>query len=255
MRKQLDFTGGAKDLIMACQMTGVYDVNRNENVQPDDYPLIKNWVESVADLGLNGVVFHNNFSNSTLQKHPNERITFIEVPHNPQYNPNVYRYFLYAEFLRKYAQNVDNLFVTDISDVVAVLNPFVQPLYVANPNSIFCGDEPKILANDWMMDHSTHLRNNMADYALYEAQYSNETLLNCGIIGGNVKVMQPFISQLWRIHEQYNSQNKTNYTGDMGAFNYLARTQFGAQLKHGAPVNTVFKAYQNDRTDCWFRHK
>jgi len=41
----------------------------------------------------------------------------------------------------------------------------------------------------------------------------------------------------------------------MGAFNYLARTQFNGHLRHGAPVNTVFKMYENERQDCWFRHK
>jgi hypothetical protein len=41
----------------------------------------------------------------------------------------------------------------------------------------------------------------------------------------------------------------------MGAFNYLARTKFNNQLKHGAPVNTLFKGYELERKDCWFRHK
>jgi hypothetical protein len=41
----------------------------------------------------------------------------------------------------------------------------------------------------------------------------------------------------------------------MGAFNYLARTQFNGHLRHGAPVNTVFKMYETERQDCWFRHK
>jgi hypothetical protein len=26
-------------------------------------------------------------------------------------------------------------------------------------------------------------------------------------------------------------------------------------LRHGFPVNTVFKAYEETRSDCWFRHK
>jgi hypothetical protein len=57
------------------------------------------------------------------------------------------------------------------------------------------------------------------------------------------------------IHQFANIDNKTAFTGDMGAFNYIARTQFNNQLIHGAPVNTLFKGYENDREDCWFRHK
>ena len=64
-----------------------------------------------------------------------------------------------------------------------------------------------------------------------------------------------FLQQLSAIHQQANRDNKTEYTGDMGAFNYLARTKFNQQLIHGAPVNTVFKQYETNRNDCWFRHK
>jgi hypothetical protein len=52
-----------------------------------------------------------------------------------------------------------------------------------------------------------------------------------------------------------NRDNKTEYTGDMGVFNYVARTQYNSQLIYGAPVNTVFKNYETERSDCWFRHK
>ena len=256
MRNQpLQFLPGSKNLILACHFTGIYDVNRN-NVLPDDnYNLVKDWAESVARLGLKGVVFHNNFTEETCQKYQNEFVSFTRVTHNTAHNPNVYRYFLYNDFIKKHAQNIENLFVTDVSDVVVVKNPFTEPLFVQNADALFCGDEPKTLDNPWMIDHATHLRNNIADYAQYEAQYKQETLLNCGIIGGNIGVMQPFMAQLWELHQLYNHNNKTAYTGDMGAFNYLVRTQFNSNLRHGEPVNTVFKAYQNDRTDCWFRHK
>jgi hypothetical protein len=106
-----------------------------------------------------------------------------------------------------------------------------------------------------MLAHSTHLRNNLADYAAYEEKFKDETLLNCGILGGSAPLMIDFIQQLCTIHELANKDNLTAFTGDMGAFNYLIRTRFNTQILHGAPVNTVFKGYENDRTDCWFRHK
>jgi hypothetical protein len=99
------------------------------------------------------------------------------------------------------------------------------------------------------------LRNNIIDYADYENAFANETLLNCGIIGGSAQLFFDFIQQLCDIHQNANRDNKTAYTGDMGAFNYLARTKFNQQITHGTPVNTVFKGYENNRIDCWFRHK
>jgi hypothetical protein len=244
-----------KGLVMSCHITGVYDVNRNNTLQADDYALVKDWAESVAACGLKGIIFHNNFSTETCEKYTNEAISFFKTEYDPQFNPNVYRYFVYRDFLRTHAPQIDNLFVTDVSDVVVVKNPFTEPFFTDNPQSLFCGDEPKNLDNDWMKDHATHLRSKIADYADYEAAFQRETLLNCGIIGGKTPIMQDFIEKLCNIHQQHNHDNTTAYTGDMGAFNYLARTQFNAQLLHGAPVNTVFKLYENERMDCWFRHK
>jgi hypothetical protein len=242
-------------VILACHITGIYDVNRNNTLPDDDYALVSNWAASVAGLGLRGILFHNNFTEATCAAHQNQHIEFVNIDHDPRFNPNVYRYFVYRDFLQTSGHQIDSLFVTDVSDVVVVNDPFIQPLFADNPNALFCGDEPTKLNNDWMLAHGTHLRDQITDYADYEKKFADETLLNCGILGGHFPVMYSFIEQLCAIHQRYNSDNKTAYTGDMGAFNYLARTQFNDQLIHGTPVNTVFKSYQNNRKDCWFRHK
>jgi hypothetical protein len=244
----------ANNLILASHITGVYDVNRNTVLLNDDFSIVSAWAKSVSAQGLRGVIFHNNFSEATCKANENEHLCFIKVNYNPQYNPNVFRYFVYNEFLNQYSQHIKNVFFTDVSDVVVLKNPFQEKLYLDNPNSVFCGDEPEILANNWMQQHSEHLRNKISDYATYETNFKNEILLNCGIIGGTIGVMHPFISKLWAIHEHYNFDNKTLYTGDMGAFNYLVRTQYNNRVLHGNPVNTEFKKYDGD-SSCWFKHK
>lgn len=243
------------NLLMACHLTGVYDVNRNTTLEHDNYELVREWAMSVAAAKIQGIIFHNNFSVQTCEKYKNEYISFIKVDYDAQFNPNVYRYFVYKNFLDRFAKQLKNVFVTDISDVTLVKNPFLDSYFNENSSAIFCGDEPKILDNDWMKDHASHLRKNIADYADYEAEFKEATLLNCGIIGGEIAVFQDFIEKLYAIHKKFNTENKTAFTGDMGAFNYLARTQFNNQLIHGKPVNTVFKKYENERLDCWFRHK
>ncbi len=240
---------------MACHITGVYDVNRNNILPDDDYELVQQWVDSLIDLELPGILFHNNLSEKTCAVHKNPYVSFVNIVYETPLNPNIYRYFVYRDFLHAYPSRISQLFMTDISDVVAVKNPFEQLLFTANPGTLFCGDEPTVLDNEWMKAHATHLRAKIADYVEYEEKFQQETLLNCGIIGGNRPVVQEFLEKLCVIHQQYNTDNTTAYTGDMGAFNYLVRTQFNDRLLHGAPVNTVFKAYQQDRTDCWFRHK
>ena len=243
------------DVIMACHITGVHDVNRNTTLDNDNYELVRDWAESVAKQQLQGIIFHNNFTLETCEKFKNEYISFIQIKYNHQFNPNVYRYFVYKDFLQDHIQYFKNIFVTDITDVTLVNNPFIDSYFIENPTAIFCGDEPKTLNNDWMKDHSTNLRNNISDYAEYESKFGSETLLNCGVMGSKAPIFFDFIKRLCAIHESANSANKTAFTGDMGAFNYLARNQFNSQLIHGAPVNTVFKMYENERQNCWFRHK
>lgn len=244
----------AKNIIIASHISGVYDVNRNETLANDDFSIVSKWAKSISDLNLQAIIFHNNFSQETCDAYQNESIRFVRITFDFNYNPNVYRYFLYNEFLKLYSSQFDNVFFTDVSDVVVLKNPFVQELFTENSMSVFCGDEPEILDNEWMYNHSEHLRNKISDYAIYEAKFKNHILLNCGIIGGTSTVMQLFIENLWAIHEKYNCDNKTLYTGDMGAFNYLVRTEYNDRIIHGSPVNTEFKKYFEDLS-CWFKHK
>ena len=242
------------NLVMACHISGVHDVNRNTTLANDSYELVKDWAQSVTAANLQGIIFHNNFSEETCKSFENENITFIKVTYNPQFNPNVFRYFAYRDFLQQHIQHINAIFITDISDVALVNNPFTDPLFCENPTALFCGDEPKILHNGWMIAHAENLRKNIPDYTAYESTFGNETLLNCGIIGGSASLLFDFLQQLCAIHQHANSDNKTAYTGDMGAFNYLARSRYHHKIIHGNPVNTEFKSYSNDFA-CWFKHK
>ncbi len=240
------------NLILATYLAGIYDVNRNETMQRDDVSIIAAWAESIIRIGLQGVVFHNSLSETSIAKYASH-IKFIKVDFNEKYNTNNFRYFLYNDYLKK--NIVDNIFITDITDVVVLNNPFTNDFFINNTDKIFCGDEPKLLDNEWMQSHSAHLRSKINDFAEYEQKFKNETLLNCGVIGGSITIMQPFLEKLCTIHEKYSINNTTSYTGDMGAFNYLLRTQFNTEIIHGSPVNTIFKLYENQRKDCWFMHK
>jgi len=243
------------NLICATLLTSVYDVNRNELLVEDNFDLIKDWYYAILKLDLKGVVFHNTFSQKTVEIYQNERITFVAVSYDTRFSANVFRYLMYQDFIRRHFDKIANIFVTDITDVVAIQNPFKQPLFINHPDALFCGDEMKILDNEWMRDHSTHLRNSIPGFAAYEQKNRQEILLNCGIIGGNIQIMKTLMDGLADIHRTHTVHNQTPYTLDMGAFNYVARTQFAQHLRHGVPINTRFKQYESERFDCWFRHK
>ena len=241
--------------IFATLLTGTYDVNRNEVLEKDSFKIIQQWYDSIAALQLNAIVFHNTFSSDTVAKYENDFIKFVAVEYDKIFNPNVYRYFIYQDYIRANSEKIDNLFITDIADVEVLQNPFIDELFIQNNDFLFCGDEPEILDNEWMRNHCTHLRNLMPDFKNYEALNKTKILLNCGIIGGAIEVMKSLISAITLLHKTYTISNNTPFTLDMGVFNYAARTVFDTKIKHGKPVNTVFKKYETQRTDCWFRHK
>ncbi len=243
------------DVILGSHLTGVYDVNRNVLLGEDDYGLVEDWVESLLKLKLHGKLFHNHFSDHTVAQYQNKYVEFIKVANDTRYSPNVYRYFLYQSYLRGNANSIKNVFFTDVSDVVVVKNPFSDPLFLNHPQTLFCGDEPKLLDNEWMQAHSAHLRAQISDFGPYETDFQHETLLNCGIAGGSIHTMTLLLDSLCNTHQHYNQNNPTAYTGDMGVFNYVVRTQFNNRLYHGSPCNTEFKSYETHRSDCWFRHK
>ncbi|MDO8966248.1 MAG: hypothetical protein Q8S14_12880 [Algoriphagus sp.] len=243
------------NLICASLFTGIYDVNRNEMLPSDEYSLIEKWCQSVQNLGLEGIVFHNNFSEKTIREAQNDQINFIKVDFDTPLNANVYRYPVYFDFLKRHADQIHNVFFTDIADVEVVKNPFDDSFFLENPEHLFCGDEKEILDNPWMKDHCTHLRNLIPEFLDFEERSKSQTLLNCGVIGGNTAVMLLLLEKLTQIHTSVTVSNQTPFTLDMGAFNFVARTTFSNRLKHGVPVNTLFKGYESERMDCWFRHK
>lgn len=243
------------NLICASLFTGSFDVNRNELIEEDDFSRVKDWYDSIMRLELRGIIFHNTFSKKTIDLYENNNVSFIRIDFDGRLNANVFRYLVYQDFIQQHFTVIDNLFVTDISDVIVLKNPFEQPFFKDNPDTLFCGDELTSLDNDWMRAHATHLRNSIPSFADYERENQNKTLLNCGIIGGNIDIMKRLMDNLAHIHRTYTIYNQTLFTLDMGAFNYVARTQFAHQLQHGSPINTQFKQYENNRNDCWFRHK
>ena len=114
------------NIVMACHITGVRDVNRNTTLANDSYDLVKDWVESITAANLQGVIFHNNFSEATCKSYENENISFVKIAYDSQFNPNVFRYFVYRDFLQQHIQQVKGIFITDITDVVLVVQLLVN---------------------------------------------------------------------------------------------------------------------------------
>lgn len=126
-----------KNYILATLLTGTYDVNRDETLPNDDFEIVRKWYNSIINLKLNGIIFHNTFTKKTVKAYQNEFVQFIKVECNKDFNSNVYRYFIYQKFILKNKNSTENLFVTDIADVEVKQNPFKSELYLNQTNFYF----------------------------------------------------------------------------------------------------------------------
>ena len=90
------------NLVMACFITGVHDVNRNTTLSDDSAELVQDWAASVTAANLKGIIFHNNLSEATCKSLQNNSISFIKIDYDSQYNPNVFRYFVYLNFIQQH---------------------------------------------------------------------------------------------------------------------------------------------------------
>lgn len=66
----------------------------------------ENWCKSIIDLDLDGIIFHNNYSETFCETFSNKNIQFIKIEHDPKFNPNVFRYLIYNEFLKTNSERI-----------------------------------------------------------------------------------------------------------------------------------------------------
>jgi len=243
------------EYVFCCHIAGVFDVNRQAILPANDFSMLEPWLASIVAQGVKAIIFHNHFTTDTCARYAHPLVRFERVLYDDTYSPNVFRYFAYRNYLQQQGHTITSVFMNDATDVVMRRNPFTDPYFLKHPDNLFCGDEPKPLDNEWMRNHGKYFREQSKAYRLFEETFGHQTLLNCGIIGGKKELICNFLEALCTFHRECNQHNPTAYTGDMGAFNFIARTLFGKTLLHGEPVNTVFKQYEDEGRDCWFQHK
>jgi len=232
------------NFIISTYLTTAIDPQRNEVKLANDAKYIQKWYDSIVHLNLNGVLLHDRLSADFQRKFP--RITFKQVDPVPQ-GMQLYdsRWVLYYEFLLNNPCNA--VFFTDVSDVKVVRDPF----YEFEEDILYCGDETERL-NECIWIHNALGNPYFSDLSGFkELLSSDRVVLNCGLFGGSYGVVMQFLDIIVRMieHLRFRPQDKTC---DMPLFNYIAYRWF--DFKHGFPVNSVFKGYEN-RNDVWFIHK
>jgi glycosyltransferase involved in cell wall biosynthesis len=166
-------------------------------------------------------------------------------------NPYWQRWVTYREYLIKNRDRLGFVWCVDATDVEMLRDPFPH----MGRGTLFVGDEPgNIGGNIWLTKHHKHpmlqhfFRNNRS------------TLLNAGLVGGDVETMIEFTGHMIDVYQQceHHAQIKgwpNAGMTDMGALNYVVYTHFKGRFSHGKHVNTKFKGYEADNGVSWYRHK
>ena len=238
-----------KNILITSYFTNVGDPQRNGqkwDFEPKKiYPLLK----SLKKTKL--VVLYDYEGEMDDIKDGGIDIEFIRVP--TSINPYFQRWVSYREYLHRNRHTIANVFCIDATDVEVLQEPDWENL----GDFLYTGDEPNTLddAGGWMRKNHKHpLIQSMLDEKGKQWQ-----MLNAGIVGGSVETVISFIRDLVDFYaisvSDSHFHNKPDAgIGDMGAFNYIARTNYGDRLRHGSQINTRFKA--NERNSfSWFKHK
>lgn len=214
-----------KDIVIACYFANVYDVQRDTTWSPD-LSTIEKLKQSVEAHGIEFVLIHNCFDL------PNK----VDLSTTPYFE----RWLKEWQYLRD-RRDINNVFLVDATDVDMINNPFKY----MQDNVLYIGDEPgNTLNNQWMI--TRHLEPTVNRYL---RENGSKPLLNCGVVGGNRKLVMDVCREMYLYHIN-NPQDLT----EMGIFNKLMHTKYKDVIEYGRHITSLFKRYEA-KPSSWWRHK
>lgn len=231
-----------KNILLTSYFANVPDPQRNAKWSPaiqDIEPLYKS-TDGKCDL----VILHD-----CLGQCEDNGIEYVHC--ETSVNPYFQRWISYRQYLIDHRSEIESVFCIDATDIELLKSPFTE----MQSHVLYAGDEVEMLGCQWMYNHHKHPELNK-----FFTENKHLQLLNAGILGGSLDMVVKFMNEIIEFYFDAKHESTLNPgqpdagNTDMGVFNYIARTKFSNVLKHGAMVNTRFKA--NERTNlAWFKHK
>lgn len=208
---------------------------------PSDISQVNTLIESVVKQEVHVKIFHDCFDNPPIIKN----CEFIKVPSNLDFSPTVYRWFVYLDHLQN--NTYEKIFMVDSTDVVMQLNPFDY----LEENILYVGSEHKRRLPYRYILNKAHLFE-IKDWKTILDENSKRPLLNCGIIGGHLSIIESFLKRLTKNH--YKHSKGIVESLDMPIFNYTLYKYFNDCVVTGKDVHTRFEKYEENDIS-WWRHK
>ena len=200
-------------------------------------------IKSTIDNGCKIKIFHNCFYKPPII----DNLEWVRVEPDKKYMPNVARWFHYKDYLSNHKE-IESVFCVDSTDVKMLRNPFNE----MEDDILYVGNECDMkVENDWMKRNQEVLLS-IPDYRKIIKANREKTLINCGLVGGNINIMKEYLDKLCDNHEKYSSD--VGRSTDMAIFNYTIWKHFSDRIFSGEIVNTRFK-YNETNEISWWKHK
>lgn len=202
-------------------------------------PLIESCIKHKQKL----IIFTNCFVDSVNS----EYIKFVNTKPSRTHSPNVYRWIVYFEWMQH--NEFEKIWMVDSTDVEMLKDPFK----IIKQGKLYCGDEFGMITENRWMRTTQEKWFRISDYRSIIQKYANETLINCGLVGGTYEI-------IYRLIEMWANIHKTKTVGlmhstDMAIFNYVARKHFNDVIVHGDAINTKFKHFETKNKKSLWKHK
>lgn len=218
-------------------------------VPSNEISYIKTWYESVNQLGINAVLYHDNLSDDFVAKYQTEKIRFSKVTVD-DFSNNDFRFFCFRSHLESMEDKPDVVFHNDASDVTVVKDPYDLVMSNLDVNFFCCKDSIMLNQFPYLKVHEAF---GWEDSFMFKLNYNEWDLINMGVVGGTYNNMFNFYN---KFVETRLSMGRPEFNSDMWILQYLIRSALQpCEFLMGEPVCSEFKEYQNDRKDVYFIHK
>lgn len=227
-------------------------------VKANNFNYCRPWIQSLSRFDVHAVIFYDNLHQSFIdhERSFSKNVDFVKVDIGA-YSNNDQRFFYYKDFIESVGiQNLDNVFMTDLWDVVCNMDP--SKLKVKNNELFFCEDTFSLNEYNFNGVKFPEVHKSERWQNLNEIISKDFKLLNAGVIGGNAYTVYRFLEIFTEIRKKSHKSRlvRTRCKNNVNMFlvNYIARNFFEF-VNSGYPFCSEFKQYQKHRNDVYFVHK
>ena len=210
--------------------------------KPNPVTYTEKWRNSVQKTGVEAIVFTDEEQPELSALGVNIGTVIGSVEWTNQIDC---RWLIAYEFL-KLNKGIEYFFMTDISDVTLLKNPFD----FVEKGKVYVGDETVKVFNEWIMSRVDLIGENECRENILALR--DKPLLNCGIFGGHRDTIMPVMEDICKKLEDY---QVTEDTIDMVVMNEVLHSKYSDIIVHGSPLNTDFWKWDFDNKECYFQHK